>query len=83
MTRNLVFILVLLIFIYLLIPSVSKKNNDLKGQNNKELRGIFVSYIELSNYIKGKSEEESKKNIEKIIEKTENSRFFTSKKSYG
>ena len=76
MTRNLVFILIILLFIYFLIPEVTKDNNLREGKN-KELRGIFVSYIELSNYIKGKSEKLSKKNIDQIINQTKNYKFNT------
>lgn len=78
MTRNLVLILIVVIFIYLLIPGkVVKKNNDRNNDNNKELRGIFISYIELGDYIKNKSEEESKKNIDEIINNTKRAKFNT------
>ena len=53
MTKNLVLILIILLVIYTLIPDSNRKDKVIKKEND-ELRGIFVSYIELSNYIKGK-----------------------------
>jgi len=77
MTRNLVLTLIILLFIYFLIPDITKDEANLRKEDNKELRGIFVSYIELSNYIKGKTLEESKKNIDEIIKNTKNKKFNT------
>lgn len=76
MTKNLVFVLIILIFIYLLIPNKYVRKDNEKN-NNKELRGIFISYIELGNYIKGKSIEVSKKNIDEIIMNTKKTKFNT------
>ncbi len=52
----------LIIFILLLILS---NINDLETVN--ETRGVFISYIELSEYIKDYKEEDSKNNIDKMI----------------
>ena len=52
----------LIIFILLLILS---NINDLETAN--ETRGVFISYIELSEYIKDYNEEVSKNNIKKMI----------------
>ena len=76
MTKNLVLILIILLVIYTLIPDSNRKDKVIKKEND-ELRGIFVSYIELSNYIKGKSIEESKKNIDEIINNTKKNKFNT------
>ena len=76
MTKNLVLILIILLVIYTLIPDSNRKDKVIK-KGNDELRGIFVSYIELSNYIKGKSIEESKKNIDEIINNTKKNKFNT------
>lgn len=76
MTKNLVLILIILLVIYTLIPDSNRKEKVIKKEND-ELRGIFVSYIELSNYIKGKSIEESKKNIDEIINNTKKNKFNT------
>lgn len=46
----------------------------IKKESN-ELRGIFVSYIELGNYIKGKTQNESKKNIDNLIKNTSENKF--------
>ena len=77
MTRNLVFILIILLFIYFLIPDISNEEIDLRKKDDKELRGIFISYIELGNYIKGKNEHISKKNIDEIIKNTKDNKFNT------
>ena len=76
MTRNLVLILIILIFIYLLIPGKVVRKTS-KKDNNEEMRGIFISFIELDNYIKGKSEEESKKNIDEMIKNSKKAKFNT------
>ena len=52
----------LIILILLLILS---NINDLETVN--ETRGVFISYIELSEYIKDYKEEDSKNNIDKMI----------------
>lgn len=53
------FIIILLVII---IVSLNKK------QSSEEMRGVFISYIELSEYIKDFSEEESKRNINNMID---------------
>jgi len=47
-----------------LLSSFDKKKVE---EEKKEVRGVFLSYIELKKYLNGKGEEESKKNIRKII----------------
>ena len=46
----------------LLISSI--KHNSLEAK--EEVRAVFISYIELSEYVKANSIDESKKNINKI-----------------
>lgn len=79
MTRNLVFILIMLLIIYFLIPNKLEDEKEKKKEEQEitEMRGIFISYIELGNYIKNKSEEESKKNIDDIIRNTKKAKFNT------
>ncbi len=61
------------VFVFLFFFSFCEKKitssfpkKDLKVEQ-QETRGVFLSYIELKKYLNGKSEEESKKNIQKII----------------
>ena len=62
---------IFLIIIVLIILLISISDSDVK----EEKRGIFVSYIELSNYIKSNSVSESKKNIDLMINNIKNMRF--------
>lgn len=62
---------ILLIIVVLIILLISISDSDVK----EEKRGIFVSYIELSNYIKSNSVSESKKNIDLMINNIKNMRF--------
>ena len=59
MKKLLLFLFIILIIIILLIPS--------KKEEEKEFRGIYISYIEISNYLNDKNENESKENIDKMI----------------
>ena len=62
----LLLIIFLLLIIYLLIPG-----SNLKDENKKveERRAIFISYIELGNNLRGKSEKEMKQAIDEMISK--------------
>ena len=53
-------IIVFLIFLSLLFFLPEKKEDE-------EIRGVYISYIEISKYLKDKSELESKNNIDQII----------------
>jgi len=76
MTKKLFIITLLLLIIYIMIPR--GKSLKVKQKNEKtEIRGIFISYIELNNYIKNNSEKISKINIDKIISNIKNNSFNT------
>ena len=64
-------LIVLLIFIILFI--------NMKETNGKkeELKGVFISYIELNKYLKDKSDEEIKDNINKMINNIERMKLNT------
>ncbi len=64
----LLFIIFILITIYILLP------ND-KEEETKEKRAVFISYIELGNNLKNKSEKEMKHTIDKMITKAKNFGF--------
>lgn len=59
-------ILLLLFLIIVLILLVNKK--EIKENNISELRGIYISYIEISKYLNDKDEISSKKGIDKMID---------------
>lgn len=79
MTRYLVFILIMLLVIYFFIPNqLDEERKEIKEeQETTEVRGIFISYIEFDNYIRNKTEEESKKNIDEVIKNTKEKKFNT------
>ena len=56
--------LLFFLFIFLLIVIIFKRN---EVKNNEELRGIYISYIEISKYLCDKDEITSKNNIKKMI----------------
>lgn len=63
------YLFIIIIFLLLLVL-FSKQSNDTRNKKNikEERKAIFFSYIELKEYIKGKSIKESKQNIDKIID---------------
>ena len=61
------YILIFLIVILLSTGLYNKKNNKNIEENNSEVRAIFISYIELTKYIKNKEIDISKENINKMI----------------
>ena len=56
----------------LLLLGISSKNNKKLESPKEEVRGIYISYIEISNNLKDKKEEESKKKIKEMIENVNN-----------
>ena len=60
-------IIVVFLIIFLLIPMLPTKTTA-----EEEQRGVFISYIELEEYIKKDSIEEAKKNINKILNNIKN-----------
>lgn len=61
------------LFLFLtLSPAEYKK---VVPKEKEEGRGIFLSYIELKNYLNGKSKEESKRNIKNIIKTMKENHF--------
>ncbi len=54
-----------------------EKANESKKDNKKEMRALFVSYMELNTYIRDKTKEESLENIKKIIKNTKSKKFNT------
>ena len=49
----------------------------LKQEEEKETRGVFISYIEYMKYFEGKEKEEIKQEIDKMIEKVKEFQFNT------
>ena len=63
------------IFILLSILIINNKDSNNSEEKQMELRSVFISYIELNDYISGKSYEESVSNIDKIINNIKNYKF--------
>ena len=55
---------IIIVILILILLSNTKVKKDI---SSKETRGVFISYIELSKYLKNKSIEESKTNINNMI----------------
>ena len=68
----LLLIIFLLFIIYLLVPSVT---TNTKKEEREEKRAVFISYIELGNYLRGKDEETIKKTIDDMLDNVKNFDF--------
>ena len=70
------FMLVFIIFIILSLLVINDKDERIYSDiEKKELRAVFISYIELNNYVKGKSRKASKSNIDNMIKNIKKSKF--------
>lgn len=65
-------IIFLLVIVYSLIPSSNNKKIEKKSL---EKRAVFISYIELGNNLRGKSEKEMKNTIDNMIDTASNFGF--------
>ena len=65
------------IIIILLIMLILFANIKETSGKKEELKGVFISYIELNNYLKEKSDEEIKNNIKQMIKNTEKLKLNT------
>ena len=77
MTKKLSIVVLMLSIIYLFTPETQINHKTEERSNNEEIRGIFVSYIELKEYIGGKSKEESENNIKYIIKNIKEAKLNT------
>ena len=68
----LIIIIIFLLLIYIFIPN---NKDTLKEEKKKKKRAIFISYIELNNYLKGKSKENIEKTINNMIDDVKNFGF--------
>lgn len=59
----------------ILLLSVTKNNEERSIKKYNEKRGVFISYIEISRYLKGKDVSSGKKEIDKIIDNIYNMGF--------
>ncbi len=64
---RLIFIIIILIFIYIVIPE--KKVKEREVMKDLEKRAVFISYIEISNYLKGKDIATMKNTIDDMLDK--------------
>ena len=68
----LILIIFLLLIVYILIPDNGEKKEILKDE---ERRAVFISYIELGNNLRGKSEKDMKTTINNMLEEAKNFGF--------
>ena len=68
----LLLIIFLLFIIYLLVPSAT---TNTKKEEREEKRAVFISYIELGNYLRGKDEETIKRTIDDMLDNVKNFDF--------
>lgn len=66
----------LLFLLVLIIIYLGMFGNTTKSQKEEEIRGVFISYMELSKYVK-KEEKESKNNIIKMLNNIEKMKLNT------
>ncbi len=64
MNNKILILFIILLLVYLI--SIQSNNNKERSVV-KEKRVVFISYIELSEYLKNKNEQEAKKNIDEMI----------------
>ena len=58
----------ILFFLLVIITIIIFNSKNEETQETKELRGVYISYIEISKYLKDKDETTSKQNIIRMIE---------------
>ena len=68
----LLFVVFILISLLKLEDVLTNKEKEGGALMKEEIRGVYVSYIELSKYLDGKNEEEGKQIISSMIEKMKN-----------
>lgn len=72
MNNKILIVFIILLLVYL----ISIQSNNKKERNVvKEKRVVFISYIELSEYLKNKNEQEAKKNIDEMINNIKKFKF--------
>lgn len=67
-----IFFLLFFFIIFILIFNINSKS-----VKEEEIRGIFISYIELGNYLRGKNKVEGKKEVKKMVNEIDNLGFNT------
>lgn len=75
MTKKLSVATIILLMLYTMLPNVEDKKEEVVKK--KEIKGVFISYIELQTYIKDKTYNESITNIESIIKNLKQNNFNT------
>ena len=67
MMKKIILIIIVFLVVLLFIP-VNKKEDVREKVKVKEKRGVFISYIELTKYLKNKSVDDSKNNIIEMLD---------------
>lgn len=75
MGKKILIIIVLFLVLVFQVEPKKEFKKEKKEVHMEEKRAIYISYIELQNYIKGKSVEDAKKNIDKMIHNIDDFHF--------
>lgn len=65
----LIFLIVILTVVYIVIPTGKKEAPKIDSMEEKEIRAVFISYIELSKYLKGRDIYTMKNTIDDMLDK--------------
>jgi len=71
----LIFFIVVLTIIYVVIPDKKKEGKKVNSMEEKEIRSVFISYIELSKNLKGKDTAAMKNTIDDMLDKLSEFQF--------
>ena len=69
---------ILVLFVFLLVAYlffIPVKDYERKASKKEEKRAVFISYMELQKYLKGKDEKTAKANINKMISALKSNKF--------
>lgn len=80
--KKIIIVILLVVPFVLIYENMSNKKEEEKKETpvikeESELRGVFISYMELNTYIKDKTKEESKKNIDNIVKNIKDNNLNT------
>lgn len=75
MKNKILLLIIILLLLYLLFMPLKNNMERQSVKQKNEKRAIFISYIELSEYLGNKSEKEGKKNIDEMINNIKNLKF--------
>ena len=73
--KKVLILIIMLLLIFLITSNNNKEENNNRKFKKTEKRAIYISYIELTEYVKNNNVNISKKNIDEMIENISKSKF--------